>query len=99
MKVGIDIMILLLPIVLLIGMLVISEIVKLKKKPLETIVNKISGDLYHKEIAFKCKCKKCKKPYIVYELEVIGMYTTIVDSQCPYCNAINISKVDCEGFE
>jgi len=99
MKPGIDIIIVLLPIVLLIGMLVISEIVKLKNKPLKTIVNKVCGDLYHKEIAFKCKCGKCKKPYIVYELEVIEMYITIVDSQCPYCNTINSSKVSCSSLE
>lgn len=71
---------------------------KRKNTPLETIVNNVCDDLYHKEIAFKCKCKKCKKCYTVYELEVIEMYITIVDSQCPYCNTINISKIDCEGF-
>lgn len=88
-----------LPIVWIIGMLVISEIDKLKSKPLETIVNKACDDLYHKEIAFKCKCGKCKKLYIVYELEVIVVYTTIVDSQCPYCNTVNSSKVICDGID
>lgn len=80
-------------------MLIVNAIIHRQPKHLETIVNRICDDLYHKEIAFKCKCKRCKKRYVAYELEPISMCITIVDSQCPYCNAINISEVYCDGFD
>lgn len=63
-------------------------------KPLKPINVEIRNDLYLKEVSFHCKCKGCKKRYTVYETVKIKMNIKWIDSQCPYCNTINSSKVD-----
>ena len=83
-----------LPVIIMLTSLIATALDNRQNKPLKTIDVEICDDLYLKEVSFHCKCKGCKKRYTVYETVAIKMYITWIDSQCPYCNKLNSSKVD-----